>query len=244
MLFLGVELYIMFFSIVIARRPLSPVIARWMYALNSAELHFPLLYLGAYIAGVKFITYFKFLLATTLKHKSIWLSAGFSIFVRVLFSVVGLHLIYRNYPETLAPFLDVRLKPALTLVPAGTGELLEEGTLVMYCAWAGYTLLAVPEGIIIAFWCIQALGRPWGKFARYAHLQVYVSLIFVIGNSVPLFDNIFARWAYLGLTTMFCAHYLGVGGAVVGGLTKRGWNVLRGSRRTSANAAPEGALSL
>jgi hypothetical protein len=251
-LFLSVEVYVMTFSMAVSRLPhlLSPSITRWMYALNSAELHFPLLYICAYFAGLKFIWYYKVLLAAIPRgrHPGRGLSAGVALFVRVSISFLGLYLMYRNYPRSMPAFLDVRTKPALSLVPAGVREVPEQGINLLYGVWVGYSLLVVPEALITGFWSIRALAFPWGKFARHAHIQVYGQVIFVIGNRVFLYDNIFVRWAYLSVTTIVCAHCLGSGGAIVGGWMKRGWNALR-SCRTSADVAreeglEEGAISL
>ncbi|KAF8173659.1 hypothetical protein BJ912DRAFT_1078171 [Pholiota molesta] len=248
-LFLSIEVYVMTFSMVVSRLPhlLSPSITRWMYALNSAELHFPLLYICAYFAGLKFIWYYKVLLAAIPRgrHPGRGLSAGVALFVRVSISFLGLYLMHHNYPRSMPAFLDVRTKPALSLVPPGVREVPEQGINLLYGVWVGYSLLVVPEALITAFWSIRALAFPWGKFARHAHIQVYGQVIFVIGNRVFLYDNIFVRWAYLSVTTMVCAHCLGTGGVIVGGWMKRGWNALRGCR-TSADAAEpvEGVISL
>lgn len=243
---IGVELWVIFFSTFIAYRPRSlSRIQGWLYAANGAELHFPLLYIGAYIAGIQFISYYKFLLGIAPNSVRVTgRKAGITLVVRVLISFIFLYLTYTNYPQTMPPFLDIRNKPSLTLIPAGMKRAPEEGAQFLYTVWVGYTLLVVPDAVIAAFFSIPSLAKNWGQFSRYAYIQVYVAMVLVIGNSVQFLGNLFVRWMFLGGLVMLSAHCLGVVGVITISAVQRGWKVLRAWLHPSAESTSSGGIVL
>ncbi|KAF9473827.1 hypothetical protein BDN70DRAFT_885498 [Pholiota conissans] len=229
---LFVEIWVFVLSGIAARHPPSPSfgIVRWMYATNSAELHFPVLYLAAYISGIQFVSYYKFLLAPQNPRVSQAAQARATLIARPLISVSALCLMYYNYPKTIAVFLDIRRRPTLTLMPEGLRKLPEEGAEFVYAVWLTYVIIVVPEALLAPFWTLPSFAKSWGNFSKHAHLQVYIGMVFIVGNAAPFLDNVFMRWAYLAGVTMLVAHYLGVGGVFLGDLLSRGWNAIWKSR--------------
>ncbi|KAF9473828.1 hypothetical protein BDN70DRAFT_885499 [Pholiota conissans] len=103
----------------------STIVEPWIHASNAAELHFPFLFIIAYMGGVHFVHYYKYILERTpilqctprskdSKHPSRF--SPTSIFcLRVSLSTVILAILLSKYryASTLMTFLDVRLRPTL-----------------------------------------------------------------------------------------------------------------------------------
>jgi hypothetical protein len=119
----------------------------------------------------------------------------------------------------IAPLFDVRQRPALAFPQPGVSAL--------YAMWVVYTLMLVPEAVIGVFLTSPALAMDWGSFSRTAHLQVYVQMLYVVGNQVRVFDNMFLRWAMIGWMAIYYAHYGGIGMIALGNFAKRGWFAVR-----------------
>ncbi|KAF8186721.1 hypothetical protein BJ912DRAFT_970548 [Pholiota molesta] len=217
-LFIVVEFWVFAYGNGLARKifPAGSAAEHWLYAVNSADLHFPLLYLIAYTAGVHFVHYYKFILA---KQDTSRFSPATTLLTRIAFTATLLYGSCRAAPVGIAPLFDVRQRPALVFPQPGVSAL--------YAMWVVYTLMLVPEAVITVFLTSPALAMDWGSFSRTAHLQVYVQMLYVVGNQVRVFDNMFLRWAILGWMAIYYAHYGGIGMIALGKFAKRGWVAAR-----------------
>ncbi|KAF8173656.1 hypothetical protein BJ912DRAFT_991819 [Pholiota molesta] len=220
LLFIVVEFWVFIYGNGLARKifPTGSAAEHWLYAVNSADLHFPLLYLIAYTAGVHFVHYYKFILANT--QGLSFFSPATGLVIRLGFTTTLLYGSYRAAPDSIAPFFDVRQRPALVFPQPAVSA--------FYATWVVYTLMLVPEAVIGVFLTSRALAMDWGSFSRTAHLQVYVQMLYVVGNQVRVFDNMFLRWAMLGWMAIYYAHYGGIGMIALGNFAKRGWFAVRG----------------
>ncbi|KAF9479649.1 hypothetical protein BDN70DRAFT_878521 [Pholiota conissans] len=205
----------------------SAVLEPWIYTANAVELHFPFLFIIAYMGGVHFVHYYKYILdsAPKVKSKDSKFPAHFaapSIFlIRVALSTFILALVFSKYAfaHIVEPFFDVRLRPALnfsdrTVTPS-------------YTLWTLYVLSVLPEATITLFFTSRVLAGDWGNFSRYAHAQVYVQMVYVLGNPIRFFEGVFARWLFIVWMGMWYAHYGSIGAVGLGNLVVRGWKAVK-----------------
>ncbi|KAF9473817.1 hypothetical protein BDN70DRAFT_885491 [Pholiota conissans] len=203
----------------------SAVVEPWIHASNAAELHFPFLFIIAYMGGVHFVHYYKYILERTPRSKDSKCPSRFSptsvFFIRVTLSTLVLTLLLSKYrfASTLMTFFDVRLRPALAFS--------DRFATPSYILWALYVVSVLPEATIALFFTSRTLAGDWGNFSRYAHAQVYVQMLYVLGNPIRFFEGVFARWLFIVWMGMWYAHYGSIGAVGLGNLVVRGWKAVK-----------------
>ncbi|KJA18227.1 hypothetical protein HYPSUDRAFT_45562 [Hypholoma sublateritium FD-334 SS-4] len=183
----GLEFWIIFCARGIGLNRLPAHVQKWIYATNSAELHSPFSYIAAYLAGIYFITYHKFILY---RFKAICATA---LTVRLSVSIFLLTTLYFYSPHIIPPHFNLLARPSLTLV----GIEGSNWTYYLYIMWAVVLLIDLPEPLIAFFFFNPSLRAPWGRSSRYAYIQIYVQLIMVsapLGTVAPHFvENFLLR---------------------------------------------------
>lgn len=210
--------------------PEGSVFERWMYTVNATELYSPFLYVIAYIAGVHFVHYYKYILSTTSKESAF---SPLTIFLtRVAIASINLPILCygASFSKSMLKFYDPRERPSLVFSESLASP--------MYGIWVLYALMVIPEATINLFFNSPALIVAWDKFSRHAHLQVYTQMIYVIANPILFFDGVFARWVFVAWMAIGNAHYWGVGGVMVGNLSVYLWDRIRNRFQRTVSVQP------
>ncbi|KAF8956214.1 hypothetical protein BDZ97DRAFT_1763966 [Flammula alnicola] len=196
-LFISVEGWMIFFAAGLIRP--SERVKEWLYITNSAELHFPVLYLISYVAGIQFISYYKFLLGEAPKRFSV-----ITLVTRILIYSGVMYAIYRHFPQTLHRYLDLRTQPPLAFTDAGIHA--SDSAPSFYGAWSAVVLMLFPSSLISAFYTTRALSKDWGIISRTSYIQTYVHMVFVIGfaQRAGWITNLLWRCVYVGTGSIVC----------------------------------------
>lgn len=181
------EFWIIFCARGVGLNRLPEHVQKWIYASNSAELHSPLSYIAAYLAGIYFVTYYKFILARFKAIRTIALT------VRLGMSIILLTTLYFYSPDIIPRHFNLLVRPSLTLV----GIEASNWTYYIYIMWAVILLIDLPEPLIASFFFNPSLRAPWGRSSRCAYIQIYVQLIMVSGPlgtvAPPFIENFLLR---------------------------------------------------
>ncbi|KAF9473814.1 hypothetical protein BDN70DRAFT_937133 [Pholiota conissans] len=127
---------------------------------SATELHFPVLFIIAYIAGIHFIQNAKYILTPT---KGSRVSA--TLFVALVSSFAIFYFIVSAFPE-ISRLLGVRHVPSLVSRNAAAACSL----------WALLVLATVPEALICVFFCHPKLGADWKRSSRWHNALVLLDL--------------------------------------------------------------------
>ena len=193
------EFWIIFCARGIGLNRLPEHVQKWIYSTNSAQLHSPIVYVVAYMAGIYFVTYYKFILG---RYKAIRTVA---LVVRLLNSTLLLTILYVYSPNIIRPHFSLLVRPPLTISGIDTSN----WAYYLYIMWAVLLLMDLPEPLIASFFFNPSLRAPWTRFSRYAYIQIYVQLVMVsapFGTVAPPFiENFLLR----GLFNAFASFYAG-----------------------------------
>ncbi|KAF9482978.1 hypothetical protein BDN70DRAFT_874394 [Pholiota conissans] len=195
--------------------PQNSTLEELLYACNSAELHFPILFLVAYFAGTQFLHYRKFIVDAD--HSSHFSPSPLrTLLLSLAFSVCGLWYFCYTFPEGDA-FLDVRLRPFL--------QFHDHDTAAAYAIWVLVILSTIPEALLKVCLTHPRFTGDWGVFSRHPYFQVHMqTLVLLVNRSDYKLAAVYIIGGFMSMVFVYISAIMGFAFHV---LALRGWRMFK-----------------
>ncbi|PPQ95699.1 hypothetical protein CVT26_008383 [Gymnopilus dilepis] len=177
-------------------------------SIYHAMPHFPVQYLMAYLAGVHYVSFHKYLLTETPpRYSPLVLSIRIFIYSALLFAM------YRRWPVHLHDLSSLTTPPKYAVYASLAEPFKNPG--IYYGAWSVTTFFVISPTVIQLFFTNKHLRKDWGIISRVTFLQPLIHMYFVMGlaRNAHLFvpDNLILRSAFVGVTSAIVGWLVSIG---------------------------------
>ncbi|KAF8151305.1 hypothetical protein B0H34DRAFT_125003 [Crassisporium funariophilum] len=159
------------------------------------EAHFPLQYLITYVAGVNFVSLYRFFLLEIPPQFSYT-----AFVVRIFLASSALFSLYRHFPSAMYELTGLTTAPKYALEDPGNplGPL--------YGALSMLIFVILSTSCLQIFFVKSILKKDWGLLSRVAFLQPFIHMLFVMGfaRHTTCIDNPIGKSVFVGLASALC----------------------------------------